>query len=419
MNITFDTFNLIKANIGTNGLEEADFTADNQALIIVNTRLKNGEYGFANIVKTDETSKQCREVFNQISWAKQMLVLGIGGSDLGARMLQQALETENPPMQVYFAGDSTDPYPYLKLDKNLNYQDTVIVVVSKSGGTIETACAYLYFKQKLIEQIGDNWAKHFVFITDPKEGIMHEEAAKHNVLTLPVPNDVGGRFSVLTAVGLLPALAMGIDIEQLVNGANNYFQHVLEFSDHKNSAWQIAFSQYLFQEKFNVNTVVLMPYIARLELFSSWFAQLWAESSGKDGRGILPIKAMGPKDQHSQVQFYKQGKWLSSFIFIQSQEQPKDIIIYNDQIEQLKFLDHKNLSDIISAECMATRMSLANSGRPSGFLLMKKLDEQNLGELIALFELSIVYLCELLQVNPFDQPGVEEGKKIMEKMLGK
>jgi len=419
MSIALDTSLILSSKIGQNGLDPEDLSVGVEALEKVNKKVKNDDYGFVNIVKNQEIINKCKSVFATLKWAKYMIVLGIGGSDLGARMLQDSLEIENPPMKVFFGGDTTDPQQYYDLTKAISIKDAVIVVISKSGSTIETACGYLYFKNLFKTQLGDSWAKNFVFITDSKQGIMFEEGKRFNIAMLPVPDDVGGRFSVFSAVGLFPALAMGIDIDNLVKSAATYFQNLVNQSPKDNISWQIALTQYCFQNKKEIDSVVLMPYMVKLDLFCNWFRQLWAESLGKDGKGILPIKAVGPKDQHSQIQFYNQGKWLSSFIIISAKKYTHDFNLVSKDDEALAYLDSKNMNEIIRAECLATRISLAKNGRPLVYLEIESLNENAIGELVAMFEISVVYLAELLGVNAFDQPGVEAGKEYMYGLLGK
>jgi len=417
--LSLDKSFLFTNKIGKNGINPKDLNNYLDIFNKINKNAKQNQYGFINIVQNEDIIKKCSIAYSKIKWAKYMIVLGIGGSDLGARMLQESLQIENPPMKVLFGGDTTDPYQYHELTKQIKTEETVIVVVSKSGSTIETACGYLYFKQLFQKKHVTTWAKHFVFITDSKEGIMFSEGKKNNILMLPVPDDVGGRFSVLSAVGLFPALAMGINIKNLVKAANTNFDLMLEQESSQNTAWQIALLQYQYQILKNIDLVVLMPYLFRMELFGNWFRQLWAESLGKEGRGILPIKAVGPKDQHSQVQFYNQGKWLSTFMFIGAVKYDYDLSLASQDDEELKYLDGKSLNNVIRAECTATRVSLAKNGRPSVYLEIDKLNESSLGELISMFELSVVYLAELLDINAFDQPGVEAGKQYMYGLLGK
>jgi len=417
--LSINTSYLFSNKIGHNGINNNDLKAHNDIMDIVNQKAKRGDYGFVNIVKNEDIIQKCQSAYDQKKWAKYMIVLGIGGSDLGARMLQQSLEIENPPMQVLFGGDTTDPWQYYDLTSKIEIEKTVVVVVSKSGSTIEPACGYLYFKHLFRKRLKADWAKHFIFITDANQGIMFNEGKKNNVAMLPVPDDVGGRYSVLSAVGLLPALAMGINIAKLVKSADAYFNSILKQTPVENIAWQIALSQYQYQQIKNIDIVVLMPYLVRLELFGNWFRQLWAESLGKDGKGILPIKAVGPKDQHSQVQFYNQGKWLTTFLFIGATNYDHDIKLLSKDDEDLQYLDGKSFNDIVRAECLATRVSLAKNGRPSAYIEIDKLGETTMGEMIAMFELSVVYLAELIGVNAFDQPGVEAGKNYMYGLLGK
>ncbi|NMC36351.1 glucose-6-phosphate isomerase, partial [Candidatus Beckwithbacteria bacterium] len=311
-----------------------------------------------------------------------------------------------------------DPQQYHQLLRYIDPKKCVVNVISKSGSTTETAAAYAFFKTYFSEKLGQDWTKHFVFTTDQKEGILRAEADKLGIITLPVPDDVGGRFSVLSAVGLFPALAMGINVTELLTGAKQLVDN-LSKDPNQNPAWQIALSQYLFQKEKGINTVVLMPYIWRMELFANWFRQLWAESLGKEGRGVLPIKAVGPADQHSQVQFYNQGKWLNTFLFITAKNYQHDSEISISDTPELAYLDKTKLSTIIKAECEATRYSLANNDRPSACIEIEQLDTKHLGALILFFELSVVYFGALLEINPFDQPGVEFGKQYMYGLLGR
>ena len=324
MHISFDSSLLLAENVGDHGLNQETLNSSecNATFTKISSQFQQDFYPFITMLAEESIISECRRVFSSISWAKQLVVLGIGGSDLGGRMLQQALQTHNPPMAVLFAGDTTDPEEYHQLLKQINFKECVVNVISKSGSTTETAVGYLYLKELFKKELGDKWTKHFIFTTDTKEGILRLEADSHHITTLPVPEGVGGRYSVFSAVGLFPALAMGIDIEKLSKGAREFSQKLNNMPVEENMAWQLALSQYLFQTQKGVNTVVLMPYIWRMELFAVWFRQLWAESLGKNGKGILPIKAMGPTDQHSQVQFYNEGMWLSTFILYHRQKLP-------------------------------------------------------------------------------------------------
>lgn len=382
-----------------------------KAIQAVDQKIQDKVYGFVNIVFDKQMLKELNKVFQGIRWAKTLVVIGIGGSDLGARAIQQAIESEHPAMQVLFHGDSTDPIALTRLLRQIDLEDTVFCIISKSGETIETISQYVLLKG-FVKQQSEHWADHFVFITDSKKGILREEADTHKVLTLAVPDDVGGRFSVQTMVGLFPALAMSVNVEQLLAGAQSVIKEYKAFA-----AW-IATDQFLlYQQGMKVN--VLMPYSIQLEEFGRWYRQLWAESLGKQGKGVLPIQARGPADQHSQVQFYTDGTLLHSLLFIRVEEREDDYAIEEVDVEPVKYLKGHTLHEIINVEQQSTALALKKLGRPSATLSLDKLDAYGLGQLFMLFELSVVYLAEMLEINAFDQPGVEEGKVMMYALLGR
>ncbi len=369
-----------------------------------------------NVAKLSNATllEQTQTAFSQISWAKQMIVVGIGGSDLGGRTIQQALQVDIPPMQVIFHGDSTDPEQIRRLFLRISLPESVFVIISKSGETVETISQYLFWKEQLRTNHPElDWTKHFVFITDANKGILRKEADAFGVLTLPIPDSVGGRFSVLTPVGLLPALAMGVDCAGLLEGARAFASD----SSQRQLAYDFATTQYQLYVQ-GIQVVVCMPYSIALEEFARWFRQLWAESLGKDGKGILPIQSRGPADQHSQGQFYNQGAPLQSVLFLRVEQPKQDFVLPSTDIAELKYLTGHTFQEICLAEQTATAQALAEVGRPSATLSIRALDAKNLGALFLFFELAVVHAAQLLKVNAFDQPGVEQGKQIMYRLLG-
>ncbi len=380
----------------------------------VSQQITHKSYGFMNVLEETSYLEEVQQVFTKIQWAKNFVVVGIGGSDLGARAVQQALESDHPPMKVIFHGDSTDPVQISRLLKHIQLEETVFNIVSKSGQTVETTAQYLFFKDLYKKHVGEAWAKHFVFTTDPKEGILRPEADKYNILTVSIPPAVGGRFSVLTPVGLLPALAMGVNIEQLINGAKEFFEN----TSLQKMAQSFAASQYqLYQQ--GIKITVMMPYSVQLEEFARWFRQLWAESLGKDGKGILPIQARGPADQHSQGQFYNEGTPMQSLLFLRINARQENYVLESIDLEEMKYLQGSNFQQLINVEQEAAALAVKKQGRPSATLAIPELNEFFLGQLFAFFELAVVYLAEMLEVNAFDQPGVEEGKQMMYALLGR
>jgi len=379
----------------------------------VEKNLVAAQYGFVEVLKEKSFVEKVDDVFSKIRWTKTLVVVGIGGSDLGGRAIQQALEVDQPPMRVIFHGDSTDPIQIQRLLRQIDFSQTVFNIISKSGETVETISQYVFFKALLKKQTSD-WQKHFVFTTDEKSGILRDEADKENILTLPIPPSVGGRFSALTPVGLLPAKAMGVEIEKLIEGA-------LDFAQDQNArkfAQDFAMHQFELYSQ-NTKVAVMIPYSVQLEEFARWFRQLWAESLGKDGKGILPIQARGPADQHSQLQFYNQGSFLQSLLFVRVESRSEEVLIRGVDIPAVQYLENHSFNELINTEQEATALSLKKVGRPSATLKIEKIDELSLGQMFMFFELAVVYLGEMLGINAFDQPGVEESKQMLYALLGR
>lgn len=379
----------------------------------VEQNINNNLYGFISTLKNNDMEIQTQQACNQLSWAKYFVIIGIGGSDLGGRALQQALEDDNNPVQVIFHGDSTDPVAIRKLLKKIDLNTTVFNIVSKSGETIETISQYIFLKQHLIDN-NLTWTKHFIFTTDQKKGVLREEADKYNILTVPIPDDVGGRFSVLTPVGTLPAHLLGINTVELRQGA-------LDFANDPTCrliAQQIATTQYYLYQQ-GIKVAVLTPYSVELEEWARWYRQLWAESLGKDNQGILPIQARGPADQHSQYQFYNQGSPIASYWHLQIDNRTTDYTIGRTDVKAGEYLIGHTFHEILNIEQHASALALKKSGRPVATIHLNQLTPYSFGQLFICFELAVVYLAEMLQVNAFDQPGVEEGKQFMYALLNK
>lgn len=383
------------------------------AVTAVEANVAQGSYDFISELANQSYIDQVEAVYAQLGWAQTMVIVGIGGSDLGARAIQQALEGENPPMTVLFHGDSTDPEAITRLFRKINLEKTVFVIISKSGQTVETISQYVFLKQ-YIQQYKQAWQQHFVFITDAKEGILRIEADQAQVLTLPIPAGVGGRFSVLTPVGLLAARAMGVSIKALVAGA------AAAAADYELRAQmqKLAAGQFQLYTQ-GTKLVVMEPYSVQLDEFARWFRQLWAESLGKDGKGIMPIQAHGPADQHSQDQFYNQGESLQSLLYLRIEERPEHYPITAVDIADVAYLQGHTFHEIINVEQEASALALKKVGRPSAVLKIKQLNAESLGQLFMFFELGVVYLAEMMSVNAFDQPGVEEGKQMIYALLGR
>lgn len=378
----------------------------------VDERITAKKYDFIEELKNSIHLKKVENVLANLRWAETMVVVGIGGSDLGARAIIEAFSPKEPQMRVLFAGDTTDPVSLERILDQIDLNKTIFNIVSKSGGTIETLSTYVFFKSQ-VKKIANNWAKHFVFTTSEKAGILKEEAERHNVMSLPVPEGVGGRFSVLTPVGLLPALAIGVDIESLVDGARNFAASTTG----KKMAKDLAKAYYELYHQ-GIKVAVVMTYSVQLQEFARWYRQLFAESLGKNDLGILPIKAWGPADQHSQLQFYNEGTPLQSVLLLLVENRKTNFKLENIDVPQAKHLEGQDFNYLLNLEARSTATSLTNHGRANALLITDELTPSALGELFMLFELCVVYLAELFAVNGFDQPGVEESKKIVNQALG-
>ena len=366
-----------------------------------------------------------------------VVVLGIGGSALGPIALRTALRPSgwNALSETTRAGwprlhvlDNVDPETIDALLGRLDLARTLFVVTSKSGGTAETMAQFLIARERVRAAVGsgvDSHA-HFVFVTDPEKGALRALARSHGVPALDVPANVGGRFSVLTPVGMLPAALIGIDISAILAGAGAMVRRCDSRDPGRNPAGAFATLQWLADTLAGKHVQVLMPYADSLRDFAAWFVQLWAESLGKarpDGRhvGPTPLAALGATDQHSQVQLFMEGPADKTITFLAVGERTTDVEIPRapEPIPELNYLGGHTLGELIGIEQRATAGALGRRGRPNMTLHVPRVDAGAIGELIMLLELATAYAGSLYGVNAFDQPGVELGKQFAYAMLGR
>lgn len=337
-----------------------------------------------------------------------LIVVGIGGSDLGGRTLIEALgQKQSHP--VWFVGDTTDPTSANLLNQ-LDPTNTCVCIISKSGETVEPTAWFALLWQWFSDKGVTNIADHFVCITDPKQGMLRQLATTQHLHTLDMPTEVGGRFSVLTSVGLFPAAWNGIDIESLVEGAREISDLQIPFE------YAALLFLHLEQQR---DITVLMPYSQKLREFARWFRQLWAESLGKDGKSLTPISAMGPADQHSQLQLYAEGPDDKTITFIEIEQQPDITLPAAIPFPTLQYLQSKSLLNILKLERKATALSLFHKHRPNATITLAEINARELGKLFLFFELVVVYVASLLQIDAFNQPGVEDSKQMIATALGK
>jgi len=341
-----------------------------------------------------------------------IVVLGIGGSMLGPKMLRDVIGIKND--LIVHCLDNIDPWIISQLDAALPYATTLFLVQTKSGGTPETIAQYEFFRSK-VEMHRLAIVDHFVFVTDPEVGHLRHVATAENITSFEIPQNIGGRFSVFTPIGLVVAALMGQNIEQYIQGAQIALQNQVQTAYYL-ALWQVSQSQ---------KNVVCMPYSSRLSTFSQWYVQLLSESIGKrvdrNGAvvhaGLTPIPAIGATDQHSGLQLFAEGPDDKQFLFVtvgDHQAAPR--------IPALDTVDFKYLSEIafetlLHAEFLGTRDSLTEAHRPIATLEIEKIDEKNLAQLCVFLELTIAFIGEILNINAFDQPGVERSKQLTREHL--
>lgn len=395
-----------------------------------------GELGFLDLprdsalhAQSTDFAKRTRGRFDDV------VVLGIGGSALGPIALRTALR--KPQWNVLEAGDrdmrprlhvldNLDPVTISALLDRLRLERTLFIVTSKSGGTAETMAQYLVVREQL-DKHKLSAKDHVVFVTDPKKGALRPLAAAERIPALDIPPAVGGRFSVLSPVGVLPAALIGIDTAKLLAGAGEMAQRCLGASLRDNPAAVFGTLQFLADAKAGKHIHVLMPYSDALRDMAAWFVQLWAESLGKhrlkDKKhvGPTPLGALGATDQHSQVQLFMEGPADKTITFIAVRSREGDVAIpkLHPGVAELAYLGGHTLGEALDVERRATAGALARRGRPNMTLELDAVDPWHVGALFMLLEAATIYAGALYQVNPLDQPGVELGKQFTYAMLGR
>lgn len=366
-----------------------------------------------------------------------ILVLGIGGSALGGLAVTEALlkpywnllttEQRKGLPRIFFL-DNIDPDSINGLLEILDLKKTLVNVITKSGSTAETMSQYMIVKNMLEKELQDDYRKNIVVTTDKNVGILRQLADQEGYKTFVIPDDVGGRFSVFSAVGLLPFALVGIDIDELTNGIKDMDLALKNTDIHENIAAQNALIHYLMDTKKGKNISVMMPYSSRLKYVSDWYTQLWAESLGKefdiDGNrvnvGQTPIKALGATDQHSQIQLYNEGpnNKLITFIRVENFDTTLEIPkIF--EYTGIGYLGGKTINDLINAEADSTRVALSDYSRPTITISMDRINPYNLAQLLYMLEVQTAIAGELYHINTFNQPGVEQAKNYTYALMGR
>ena len=431
--ISIDTRNMYTSQVGAEGIAPEEFNAIRHRLAELHAELAAKSAGglsaeFACLNLASEMQPEIPAIMEMaatIGRYRNVILIGIGGSSLGAKAIRHALkpEHESPDGSKLYFVENVDPYHMEYMLSLLAPEQTALVCVSKSGGTIETVVQYQILREWLARHLGADQAKRQQWlITDPQHGWLRDLANRQGIPHLPVPPNVGGRYSVLSAVGLLPLAVIGVDIEALLRGAADMSSLCASGQAEENPALEMAALHYLLDVKKDKRISVMMPYVNRLRLFVDWYCQLWAESLGKwnvtdptrPPAGTLPVRAMGAVDQHSQLQMYLESRHDKMFTFIDLLHWDHDMAIPldPDDLDAFPYLVDKTLVDVISAEFRATRQVITDTGHPNMTLHLPELNAYTLGQLVELYQRTTVYAGMLYGINPLDQPSVEKGKKL-------
>jgi glucose-6-phosphate isomerase len=446
--LELDVTGLMEAGAGPAGVSEAelDRLAERaaEAVDITLGKRERGEIGFLDLPDQRDVARQAMDMARALPpEIDTMVVLGIGGSSLGPRALYSALSrpfdglrerSPGMPRRLLFA-DNVDPVTMAGLLTVCPPERTLFNVVTKSGGTAETAAQLLVVYDRLENALGpERMKRHLVVTTDPQQGALRRLASELGLASFAIPGNVGGRFSVLSAVGIVPAAVAGLDVIGLLDGAARMRDRVATGETcrelRKNPALLLAALLYLHHTERGRPMTVMMSYVDALYDSADWFRQLWAESLGKacdvDGNevnvGPTPIAARGATDQHSQLQLYAEGPADKVFLFLSTRERGVDLTMPASrpaQEPEYRYLAGRTMTELIDAEMRGTVASLLGRGRPCATLMMERVSAAALGELLLLLEAATAFAGPLYRVDPYDQPGVEEAKRLAYGALGR
>jgi len=442
--VTYEYHGLLSKYIGDiNGISWTDILAYESKVKAGHESLMEvrdaGTIGFFDLPdRTEATQEIIRKAGSKKEGIESCLILGIGGSSLGGKALRDAVKTplynlmpaaeRNANPRLFFA-ENIDPETFSGLLDLCSPETTLVVVISKSGGTAETMSQFLIVLDWLKGNLGDFYREHVVAITDPEKGALRKIARNENFETLYIPPNVGGRFSVLTPVGLFPAALIGIDIKALLEGAKAMATRCESPDLEKNPAYLNAVIHYHYDVARHKPLSVLMPYADSLLSLADWYRQLYAESLGKrvdlHGHevfcGPTPIRALGATDQHSQLQLYMEGPFDKVITFIRVDRYRGEVEIprpFSYEIP-LDYLSDHSLGQLIGYEQFATAHALMENQRPTVTIGVPEINEYTLGQLFYFFELQVAMMGELYGIDVFNQPGVERGKVLTYGLMGR
>lgn len=419
----------LEQRVGKNGLSKQDLLEFTPSAMAIISKLKqdlaDGTLPLLalagredDIPQIETIAKRYRETFSDV------VILGTGGSSLGGQTLYALADSGFGPRRggpkLHFI-DNVDPDTFELMISQLELDKTGFIVISKSGSTAETIAQFVVCLEALMAKRGRSKSSaHALVITEPGTNPLRSLANRLNLHVLDHDPNIGGRFSVLSLVGMLPALIAGLDARAVRRGAQAVLDETFNATDPSQSPPAMgAIIKVAMLKKKNISNTVLMPYVDRLSPFALWFRQLWAESLGKNGSGSTPIRAMGTRDQHSQMQLYLDGPKDKIFTLILMNVAGKGRLISTALVkeDELSYLEGSHMGDLLDAEQRATAITLVKNGCPLRLFMLDKIDEEVLGGLLMHFMLETIIAAGLLGVNAFDQPAVEEGKILTREFL--
>lgn len=442
LNYKFADANIIGDENGLNIQEEFANYKSTIAKIITDLNQRKDKRGqwlqWMNLGYCEETVWYVKEYASMVeNRFENILVLGIGGSALGGLAVTEALlkpywnfltkEQRNNFPRIFFL-DNIDPDSIVGLLETLDLKKTLVNVITKSGDTAETMSQFMIIKDRLYKELGDDYRKNIVATTDKYVGVLKQIAEQEGYKIFVIPNDVGGRFSVFSAVGLLPFALVGINIDDIINGIKDMDLALKNTDINENIAGQYALIHYLLDIKKNKKISVMMPYSNRLKYIPDWYVQLWAESLGKEcnlngelvNNGTTPLKAVGVTDQHAQIQLFNEGPNDKIINFIRVGEFDNELKIPNIfEYTGIGYLAGKTVNDLINAEADATRVTLTDYKRPTLTINIPKVNAYYVAQLLYMLEIQTAIAGALYNINAFNQPGIEQAKNYTYALMGR
>jgi len=425
-----------------NGVSEEEINSLSSKCKEINSNLKKmrkeNRIQFFDLPYQENVVKNIKDYAGTIADRfENFVVLGIGGSALGGIALHRALnhshynilsKDKRKTPRIFFL-DNIDPDTHSAIFDIIDVRTSCFNFISKSGSTAETNAQFLIFMGKLKEILGNDFKDHIVFTTDKEKGNFRKIADDEGIKSFIIPDGVGGRFSVLTPVGLLPAAVVGIDIENLLEGAALMDKICEKQNIWENPAYMNAALHYVLDTKKGKNISVMMSYSDALFGIADWYRQLWAESLGKkyslDGEivhvGQTPVKALGVTDQHSQLQLYNEGPNDKIITLLGTEKFNSEIMLgsFYQDIEGISYLSGHSLNELLFAELTATETALTKNNRPNCSIIVPEINELTLGQIFFMLEVQTAFSGFLYNIDPFNQPGVEMGKQFAYGLLGR